>query len=355
MRRKNKAKKIKIRRSVRIAYIAILLIIMMLSLFILQGSFNSEKNKAFTKTNIYEYNNKYLYSYDVNMLDNAYIDKESVPDKDVYVTDLMNTVDINMTYVYEANQSSDIEYNYQIIGNLEATYSKEGEEQKVWKKTDVIVPTKDLSVTSDKAEINESFELNMNDKIQMIKDFQQELGIQVQTKYTVLLEITTKTNILGQDVINTYSPDLVFDITSKTTTISTTVENTAKPQIITKMVQAENEFSQVKAILGSIMFVAALVILIVLLVKTKNNNVVRNEYKIELNKILKGCDEKIVEVNSRIDTSGQGLVDVREFDEILKVSEELFKPILYWNNDKEEESWFCVLGNNMVYRYILKR
>ena len=95
--------------------------------------------------------------------------------------------------------------------------------------------------------------------------------------------------------------------------------------------------------------------MIVLLVKTRNNNTVRNEYKIELNKILKGCDEKIVEVNSRIETSGQGLVDVREFDEVLKVSEELFKPILYWNNEKEEESWFCVLGNNMIYRYVLKR
>ena len=355
MRRKNKAKKIKIRRSVRNTYITILLIIMCLSIFILQNSFNSEKNQAFIKTNIYEYNNKYLYSYDVTLIDNSYIDDESVPDKNVYVTDLMNNVNVNMTYTYEANQSSDIEYNYQIIGNLEATYSKDGEEQKVWKKADVIVPTKDLCVTSDKVEINENFELNMGDKIQMVKDFQQELGIQVQTKYTILLEITTKTNILGQDVINTYSPDLFFDITSKTTTISTTTENTAKPQIVTKMVQEENEFSQIKVIFGSIMFVAALVVLIVLLVKTRNNNTVRNEYKIELNKILKGCDEKIVEVNSRIETSGQGLVDVREFDEVLKVSEELFKPILYWNNEKEEESWFCVLGNNMIYRYVLKR
>lgn len=355
MRRKNKAKKIKIRRSVRNTYITILLIIMCLSIFILQNSFNSEKNQAFIKTNIYEYNNKYLYSYDVTLIDNSYIDDESVPDKNVYVTDLMNNVNVNMTYTYEANQSSDIEYNYQIIGNLEATYSKDGEEQKVWKKADVIVPTKDLCVTSDKVEINENFELNMGDKIQMVKDFQQELGIQVQTKYTILLEITTKTNILGQDVINTYSPDLFFDITSKTTTISTTTENTAKPQIVTKMVQEENEFSQIKVIFGSVMFVAALVVLIVLLVKTRNNNTVRNEYKIELNKILKGCDEKIVEVNSRIETSGQGLVDVREFDEVLKVSEELFKPILYWNNEKEEESWFCVLGNNMIYRYVLKR
>lgn len=355
MRKKNKAKKIKIRRSVRNTYITILLIIMCLSIFILQNSFNSEKNQAFIKTNIYEYNNKYLYSYDVTLIDNSYIDDESVPDKNVYVTDLMNNVNVNMTYTYEANQSSDIEYNYQIIGNLEATYSKDGEEQKVWKKTDVIVPTKDLCVTSDKVEINENFELNMGDKIQMVKDFQQELGIQVQTKYTILLEITTKTNILGQDVINTYSPDLFFDITSKTTTISTTTENTAKPQIVTKMVQEENEFSQIKVIFGSVMFVAALVVLIVLLVKTRNNNTVRNEYKIELNKILKGCDEKIVEVNSRIETSGQGLVDVREFDEVLKVSEELFKPILYWNNEKEEESWFCVLGNNMIYRYVLKR
>lgn len=355
MRRKNKARKIKIRRSVRNAYIAILLIIMVLSIFILQSSFNSEKNKAFIKTNIYEYNNRYLYSYDVNMLENAYIDNDSVPDKDVYVTDLMDTVNINMTYAYEANQSSEIEYNYRIIGNLEATYSRDGEDQKVWKKTDVIVPTKDLSVTSNKAEINENFELDIKDKIQMVKNFQEELGIQVQTKYTVLLEISTKTNILGQDVINTYSPDIVFDITSKTTTISTTTENTAKPQIVTKMVQEENEFSQVKAIFGSVIFVAALITLIVLLIKTRNNNTVRNEYKIELNKILKGCDEKIVEVNSRIDTSGQGLVDVREFDEVLKVSEELFKPILYWNNEKEEESWFCVLGNNMIYRFVLKR
>lgn len=355
MRKKNKARKVKIRRSVRNVYIAILLIIMVASIFILQGSFNSDKNKAFIKTNIYEYNNKYLYSYDVKMRDNAYIDENSVPSNDVYVTDLMDTVSVNMTYSYDASQSSDIEYNYRVIGNLEATYNRDGEEQKVWKKTDVIVPAKDLSVASDKLEINENFQLNMAEKVQMVKDFQEELGLQVQTKYTVYLEVSTKTNILGQEVLNIYSPDLVFNIGSKTTTISTTTEDSAKPQIVTKMVQENDEVSQTEAIACSVMFVVAFVVLVILLAKTTNNNTVRNEYKIELNKILKGCDEKIVEAKSKIDTSGQSVVDVREFDEVLKVSEELFKPILYWNNEKDEESWFCVLGNNMVYRFILKR
>lgn len=95
--------------------------------------------------------------------------------------------------------------------------------------------------------------------------------------------------------------------------------------------------------------------LIVLLIKTKNSNTIKNEYKMELNRILKGCEEKIVEVKEKIEVDGQNLVSVKEFEEIIKVSEELFKPILYWNNENEEESWFCVLGNNIVYRYVLKR
>ena len=91
------------------------------------------------------------------------------------------------------------------------------------------------------------------------------------------------------------------------------------------------------------------------MIKTENKNNVKNEYKVEFNKILRGCEEKLVESNSKIDVEGQNLVDVKEFSEVLKVSEELFKPILYWNNEADEETWFCVLGDNTVYRFVLKR
>ena len=352
---KNKIKKFKIRKTLRRTYIIIFLAIAFLSLYFLYDSFNSENKKNMVKSNIYEYKNKYSYTYDVNMLENEYIEKDNIGEENVYITSLMDNANINMKYLYTANQSSDITYNYQIVGYLEAIYMKDDKEQKVWKESDIIVPARDLQVTSDTFEINEEFSINIKDKIQRIKDFQEELGMQVQTKYIVYLGVTTNTQIMGKTVTNVYSPDIIFDIGTKTTTVSTSVEETYKPEVVTRMVQESDDMVQIKKSIATITLIVSALGILFIIVKTANTNTVKNEYKVELNRIIKGCSEKLVEVNSRIDTEGQSIVDVKEFDEVLKVSEELFKPILYWNNEDEEETWFCVLGNNIVYRYILKR
>lgn len=347
--------KIRIRKSVRNAYILILIAIIVGSLFTLYTSFNVENNKKFVKTNIYEYNNKFLYSCDVNLLENNYITNDDMFGTNAYVTDLINNAPINVKYNYDASQSSDIIYTYQIVGNLEANYSKDGNDQKIWKKTDVLVPMKEGTVSSNKLEINENIDLNLREKIQEVKNFTQELSMQINATYTVLLEVSTRTAILGQEVINVYSPDVVFEIGSKTTTVKTNTEDTEKPQVVSKMIDQSGQKAQIKTGAITCVMIIAGTLLILLLVKTKNSNTIKNEYKMELNRILKGCEEKIVEVKEKIEVDGHNLVSVKEFEEIIKVSEELFKPILYWNNEKDEESWFCVLGNNIVYRYVLKR
>lgn len=347
--------KIRIRKSVRNAYILILIAIIIGSLFTLYTSFNAENNKKFVKTNIYEYNNKFAYSCDVNLLENNYITNDDMFGANAYVTDLISNVPINMTYAYDASQSSDITYTYQIVGNLEANYSKDGNDQKIWKKTDILVPAKEETVSSNKLEINENIDLDLKEKIQTVKNFAQELSMQVQATYTVLLEVSTRTMIHGQEVVNVYSPDVVFEIGSKTTTVKTNTEDTEKPQVVSKMVDQSGEKAQIKTGVITCVIIIASAVLALLLAKTKNSNTIKNEYKIELNRILKGCEEKIVEVKEKVEVDGQNLVSVKEFEEIIKVSEELFKPILYWNNESKEESWFCVLGNNIIYRYVLKR
>ena len=355
MRRKKRVEKVRIRKSVRKFCIVILLLFIIVSLFALYDSFNAQDKKDFVKANIYEYTNEHFSDYNISILENSYISEENIGDKNIYVTDLMDAADINMTYIYRANQSSDISYNYKIIGKLEAVYKKDGEDQKVLNDTEVLVENKEFSSFSDKIEISESINLDLKERIQKIKNFQQELGLQVSATYTVSLEVTSITYVMGQEVFNVYSPSLVFDINSKTTTIKDPLEDSKKPQIVTKMVVKGDDFSHTRVIVATMTLILSVMLLMIVVLKSRNNNTVRNEYKIELNKILKGCDEKIVEVNSKIEIDGQNLIDVKEFDEIIKVSEELFKPILYWNNDKEEESWFCVIGNNMIYRFILKR
>ena len=108
-----------------------------------------------------------------------------------------------------------------------------------------------------------------------------------------------------------------------------------------RLVQKQQRYIQIQKIIVTGVTIASVGLILFILFRTTNTNRVKNEYKAELNRLLKGCEEKIVEVSQKIETEGQNLVDVREFDEIIKVSEELFKPILFWNNEKEEESWFC--------------
>jgi hypothetical protein len=170
-----------------------------------------------------------------------------------------------------------------------------------------------------------------------------------------LLEIVVKTSVAGQEVLNVYSPNVVFEIGQKTTKITSDTEKSTSPQVVTTLVKSDDDSSQIKAGVITITMVVAVILLVLIILNTENNNTIKNEYKLELNKILKESDEKIVEVNNKIEIEEHNLVDVKEFNEIIKVSEELSKPVLYWNDENNEESWFCVIGNNIGYRYILKR
>ena len=349
-----KKSKIRIRKSVRTFYIIALIILILLSWVSLYRTALYENNAV--KKSIYEYKNKYFYTYNINLVDNKYISEDNILGQDTYITDLISSVPCNMTYTYTANGTMDIDYTCKITGKLEAMYKKDGEDQKLFSMTDTIVPLSESTTQSDSIEITQNFDVNLKEKVDMITALQSDVGMQINTKYTVLMEIVTKINFNGEEIVNTYSPDLVFDIGQKTTKVYSNTKDTDKPVVLSKIeIEKVNSVSSVQKIIVSAVTIAGVCLILFILVRTTTANNVKNEYKVELNKILKGCEEKIVEVSQKIETEGQNLVDVREFEEIIKVSEELFKPILFWNNEKEEESWFCVLGNNIIYRFILKR
>ena len=54
------------------------------------------------------------------------------------------------------------------------------------------------------------------------------------------------------------------------------------------------------------------------------------------------------------DFSNNTLVELETFDEILDISEKLEKPILFIEMHKHQKSWFLVVNNNEIYKYVLK-
>ena len=105
------SKKVKMRKSTRYFCLASSTLILVCScLYFLKGIsiVGSSKIKS---EEIYSYKNTFNYEYQVNLMKNPYIEKEYLEMKEeAYVTDLIETIDLELNYKYDAAKESNIEY-----------------------------------------------------------------------------------------------------------------------------------------------------------------------------------------------------------------------------------------------------
>ena len=70
-------------------------------------------------------------------------------------------------------------------------------------------------------------------------------------------------------------------------------------------------------------------------------------------KILRKYKEIIVEVESMPNINGKNIIDVKGFEELITIEEEIRLPILFYE-ENENEYVFLIIDENVVYRKIMK-
>lgn len=332
-------------------FIAIMFILISTCNFII----NFSKDHTVTNTKeIYQYSNKFNYDYQVNLVENEYIQNAQITDKSlVYVTDLIDTTDITLNYEYIANKNTELNYTYSIVGRLFATYTRNGEEQKVLDETEILLDETTNQIQGGEIKINEKLNLDLKEKNALLDKFEQEMSMDINAKYIITLKVNVATKVDNQDVNSNYEPQIQIDLAEKTSTI-TGENNIEDKQFISKEYETNIEYNVMYIFIDIVLFIIG-VCLMNYARHAKATNRIRNEFKQELNKILKICGEQIVGISSKPVENGETIVNVKDFTEILKASDELFKPILYYFDAQNEEAWFSVITENVTYRYIMKR
>ena len=343
----------RMRKSTKYFYyiLSIILIIISISTFVI----NFSKENAITKKDeIYRYSNKFNYDYKINLVDNDYIEESVLTDKSLaYVTDLIDTTDMNLNYEYDADKETDLEYRYSITGRLLATYTRDGEEQKIIDEDETLLEEHKEKTYGNQVLINEELQLDLKDKNDLLKEFEQEMSMDITAKYIISLKVNVFTNVEGKDVESDYETQIQIDLAEKTTNIYGE-NNTENTESISDEYQINSDLNIVVIFIDIILIIVAIGI-INHVRHSKTANIVRNEFKQELNKLLKLCEDKIVTVNSKPSDKGEKIVQVKDFAEIVKASDELFKPILYYFDSQKEEAWFSVITETVTYRYVMKR
>lgn len=343
----------KIRKSTKYFSIIIAIVLFVTSFSSLVNNLSKENQKVKTKQ-IYSYTNKFNYDYKVNLKQNKYIKQTNDNDKTLaYVTDLIDNTDLMINYEYIADKESDLQYTYNIVGRMQIVYTKDGEEQKIWDEEETLLEETQSQIKDKKITIREKLNLDLKDKNELLNQFKQQMGMTIDAKYTVTLKVDIKTNVEQKDIQDNYTSAIQLDLAEKTTKI--TGDNDKEDSEYISKEYKVNGAKNVIIIILDIILLGISIMLIRYATRSRTANRVKNEFRIELNRILKICQDKIVQVSTRPNDSAESVVLVKDFGEIIKLSEELFKPILYYYDTDKEEAWFSIMSGGITYRYILKR
>lgn len=345
-------KKSKIRKSIRNFYIFLAISIIIICISLISNELN--KGNKTVEENILSYQNRFNGNYVVNIKKNEFIKDKTLPMEQIYITDLIDSIDMNLNYLYEATEKAEIKYSYSIVEVLEATYTKNGIKQKVWEEEFNLKPLIENTSTGKNVEIKESVKIDLEKYNKKIYKFEEKYLIGLDATLSIQLRVNIDSVVNEANFNNKYTSDIKINLGEKTTQVYGDFNDIAK-EYVKSSYGATTIVSILLIVIYSLIIILAIIWLLHLLLKTKTTNILKNEYKLELNKILKYCGDKIVKLSQPVDLTNKEVIEVKDFGEIIKLSEELYKPVLYWSSSEKEEAEFFVITNTIIYRYKLKR
>lgn len=305
---------------------------------------------------VYKYTNKMNTNANINLVSNEYITEEEITEEQTYLSDLISNIDIDLNYNYTGTKETDIIYKYKVEAIVSATYKSNNKSYDVLNKIEKIKESEDTQITGNSFSINEKITADYTKYHKMIKRFKQEMGISTDSHLYIRLTVNTKTSIDSKQVESEYVSDYSISLGEKIALIDYK-EKDEKSDSIKYEIQKESvKDIKTKDVLISIaIMVIGLLLLRFILRKTENLKTIRNEFKLELNRIMRSCESKLVEIEDLKQIDLSTATRVKDISQLLKLSDEALVPIYcYIKDEPEQEAYFIVTKYEKSYIFILR-
>jgi hypothetical protein len=286
--------------------------------------------------------------YNVYLNDNNFITNEYLPSESSYVSSLVKYIEAKFKYQYIDNKNSVIKYNYNITAKIDSKYNGDSSSDvshSIWNKTFILKSSEEQTIIDGKFTIDETQNVDLPYYDTLVKLFKEQLNISVESTLDVRMTI----NIRDGSVQKEHYMSMVIPLDVKSFDILK-YKNFSEKEVFDN----NSNNSEQKYVLAIIYIILLIVILgcsthLVLMILNLN----KTKYKKEIDKILNNYGNRIINVSSFMDYDNYETVDLLNFEEMLNLADETFEPIVYWEKSVGKESWFSILRNNILYRYII--
>lgn len=325
-------------------------IVCILSVLAIIKSFNLFKKVEKTVTYAYNINNK--VDYKVYLKENEFIKAEYLSPGETYISGLIDYIDIDFSYLLAGTKSKNIKYSYEVIGTINGEYqtSEELDNSQVWTKKYELAPLTEEETITNNLKVDNTFKIDFNKFNNEVTAFKKNLNLQVDA--TLNVKYIIRTNIPDEKITKVTEFEVNIPLNKQAFNITSKYNSEEYGSVYDENETAAETDYPILAIgivfllLSSFGIYESMSKIIVVNKKTP--------YETELNKLLSKYGDIIIEVVDPIATKGLSIIDVKNFNEMIDLEEELRIPILQYETVKGQESWFTVLKDKILYRYVLK-
>lgn len=333
--------------------ICISTIILFLGIIMIIKSFRVEQAK---QNLLYSYNINRNLTGSVSLIDNDYFEKKNLDMNKTYISSLVDKINMDFSYSLSGNKKAKTKYTYQIIAVTDVKYSSvnpENSNQSIWSKQHVLVEPKQLEVDSSNFTINENFDVDFATFNNEVKEFKEQLKLPITAELQIKLIVRSDMNVQGIEdtVVENSIMNVKMDLAQDIFTIEKEFENTDNKSVI-DTIEKKKEISIPVLIVGSACVLIAVLIMLDAIRKSIKFSK-KSDYAIALNRILKNYGDIVAEIVSPVEIDNLNVIEVKNFDQLLDIEEEIRMPILYYETIPDEQGEFIIVCDNMAYRYVI--
>ena len=292
-----------------------------------------------------------VYLKDNNFYSNRYLRKGDSGVNN-YIASLIDTVNVEFTYDSRFTDAIDYVYEYEIDAKILVT-DKYDNSKVLYSTDEVLVEKKQFDGLNNNFSIKESLDIDYDKYNSYVSSFKETYSLDVESNLILTMNITQSGSFNDKQISNKGSSlTMTIPLTKSTIDISINTNqlaNNFEIPINESVISNRPIF-----ITGIVLFMASIVaITILLLPKGKKNDL----YRKEINRILKNYDRLIITSKQpSIDESNyKNKVRVMSFEELLDVNELTNEPIIYYEVEPDEKSYFIILKQDTLYKLTISK
>ena len=338
----------KLKRST-ISGLKIILVISLLifSVWCMVQSFSSNKTEG---KNILTMKSKTNLDYQVYLKENEYFNLPYLNSGNLYITSMIDHIKLNLDYKFRADKKFDYHYQYRVVATLSSTKEEKNMKRIVWSKSYILKTNQQVEKkNSDSFELSDTITIPFSAYLEQIKKLTQNYKLDSNLDVSIYLDVLGKDSISSNEMIRLEAP------MSQDTVMITTDYAKERTIPVTETKEIKKDENKFLFFFSCVAFGGAITVLTSSVLEFVNRSKDQFSYAKEKKKILNKYDSIIVNAKKLPSITKKEMIEVTSMEELIDAYEELHTPIIYIEIVPGSVSWFLIINNKQVWRYILRQ